>query len=155
MDGLPKIHSGAHMCLRGITHRDQLLYTLQLPSHSSTPSYRATSHTILTLWDSVKWETRFVCRPRASICSKINICHIFLQSSLMKSLQPAASALPGVSRERCCAGRGACQRNIAHRQGLYPSLAWINTPSNGVNENKIVSSKMCSVRLVLKKKRST
>lgn len=89
-----------------ITRRDQLLYTHQLPCQSCSRSYQVTSCTILTLCDSVKREACFVCRPCTSICAKINICHLFLQSSLMKSLQPAASDLPGVSREICCVGRG-------------------------------------------------
>lgn len=141
-----------HMYSKGITLPHQLY---RLLSHFSSPSYRATSHTILTLWDSVKREARFVCRPCTAICAKINICHLFLQSSLMKSLQPAASALPGVSSGGCCEGRGGwwvgggSPLTVGHKRGLYPWLAWVNTPSSGMNENKILSSKLHQARLLL------
>lgn len=79
---------------------------IQYVHRFSTPCYSyCTSHTVPTLWGSVKGQARFVCRLCSAICSKINICHLPLQSSLMKSLQPAASALSGVSRQGCCVRR--------------------------------------------------
>lgn len=43
-----------------------------------------------------------------------------------------------------------CVLTIAHRQGLYPSLACVNTGSSDVNENKSLSSKPHDARLVLR-----
>lgn len=61
----PFVQVKTHTVIDGCSHQnrqDLLLYT-HLLSHSSAPNYQVTSNVIFTLWDSVKGEACFVCRP--------------------------------------------------------------------------------------------
>lgn len=73
--------------------------------HWNTHTHSLTIYTA-QISHSLKWKACFVCGPYTPICAKINICHIFLQCSQMKGLQPAASGVPGVSGEGSWVGRG-------------------------------------------------
>ena len=69
----------------------------------------------------------------------------------MKSLQPAASALPGASAEGCCVRKGPAPAT-GYRLALCPAAtASESTLSNIMNENKILSPKLYWVRLLRKK----
>ncbi len=88
------------------------------------------------------WETRcLLCMPAlySNLCKDKYLPPF---SAVLTNEKFAASCL-------CCPWRvkggmlreeGAFPLAIGHRQGLYSSLAWANTPSCDVNENKILKA---------------
>lgn len=112
--------SWAHMYLKG-THRDPLLYTHQLLSHSISPSYRVTSYTILSVGP---------CERRGLLCMQVlnsNLCkdkYLPSFSAVLTNEKFAASCLcsPWSVKGRML-WEGVCPLTKGHRLGLYPLVA--------------------------------
>lgn len=115
------MQSWAQMYSKRITHRNQLLYTKQLPSLPAT---------LCTDFSLIEMEGLLCMRAIHTNLRKDKYLPHF--SAVFTNEKFAASCLwcvRGVKGRKL--GRvGACSLTIAHRQGLYPSVVWVNSRSS-------------------------